>query len=721
MSRNILISAALASLLFSCNVPKKPSSEMTAEYPHTRYDSSDVKSYLGHEVPDPFGWLEDDRSDETAEWVTLQNAVTQDYLNQIPYRQALRDRLTALWDYEKIGAPFQEGAYTYFYYNDGLQSQYMLKRYATKKRENQNDEEEVFLDPNTFSEEGTTSLAGISFSPDGSLVAYQISEGGSDWRKVIVMNAVSKEILEDTLVDIKFSGLAWRGNEGFYYSSYDAPKAGSALSGITDHHKLFFHLLGKPQTEDALIFGGSQTPRRYVGASITEDGQYLVITAAISTTGNELYLQDLKNGGALTLVAPGFEKEYGVVTSENGMLYIQTNDGAPNNRIMVSEGIQPKEVWAERIPEGKFPMSVGSGGGRLYASTLEHAVSKIDEYDYNGSHLQTITLPGIGSVSGFYGKRSDHQLYFTFTNAITPSNLYRYTQGEKNEPGVIELRLKSAMDFDPSDYVSEQVFYASLDGTKIPMTISYKKGLQRNGKNQTILYGYGGFNISLTPSFSTSYTVWREQGGVLAIPNIRGGGEYGEAWHLAGTQLQKKNVFEDFEAAAEYLIAEGYTSSSHLALSGGSNGGLLVGAVMTRRPDLAAVAFPAVGVLDMLRYHTFTAGAGWAYDYGTAEDNEEMFQYLRSYSPVHNVKEDVCYPATMVTTADHDDRVVPAHSFKFAAALQAKQNCSAPTLIRIETNAGHGAGKPTAMVIEEAIDKMAFALWNMGYTKLPNP
>ena len=636
-----MISAAVAGLLTACNMPTKHSSAMTAAYPETRYDSADVKTYLGHAVPDPYGWLENDRSEETADWVTRQNAVTQDYLNQIPYRQALRERLTTLWNYEKIGAPFVEGAYTYFYYNDGLQSQYVLKRNETMAYD-YHSEAEVFLDPNTFSEDGTTSLGGISFSPDGSLVAYQISEGGSDWRKVIVMDAASKEILEDTLVDVKFSGLAWRGNEGFYYSSYEKPKGGSALSAMTDQHKLFFHTLGRPQAEDALIFGGSKTPRRYIGASITEDGQYLVVTAAVSTTGNELYLQDLKNGGDLQLVAGGFEKEYGVVTSEEGMIYIQTNDGAPNNRIMASMGIQDRSAWTEVIPEGEFPMSVGSGGGRLYVSTLEHAVSRIDEYAYDGTHLQTMQLPGVGTVSGFGSKRSETTLYFSFTNAITPSATYTYTQDEG--VGQIELYRQSAMDFDPSEFVSEQVFFTSKDGTKIPMTLSYKKGLKRNGKNPTILYGYGGFNISLTPSFSTSYTVWMEQGGVLAIPNIRGGGEYGEVWHVAGTQLQKKNVFEDFEAAADYLIAEGYTSSSHLALSGGSNGGLLVGAVMTRRPDLAAVAFPAVGVLDMLRYHTFTAGAGWAYDYGTAEDSEEMFQYLLSYSPVHNVSRELAIP-----------------------------------------------------------------------------
>lgn len=698
--------------MVGCNCFDTCNSDNALTYPETRYDSADVKTYFGQDVPDPYGWLEDDRSEETGAWVAAQNEVTQSILNEIPYRSALRERLTELWNYEKVGAPWTRGDYDFWYRNDGLQNQSVLYR----KAKGSDDEGEVFLDPNTFSEDGTTSLAGLSFSQDGSLAAYQISEGGSDWRKVIVIDVASGERLGDTLYDIKFSGLAWHGNEGFYYSSYDKPKEGSALSGKTAIHKLYFHALGTAQDEDALIFGGEATPRRYVGAGVTEDQQYLVVSAAVSTTGNELYIQDLNDPSSeLTLLTEGFDKEYGVVHSKNGTIYVQTNDGAPNNRLMAMDGITVgPENWREVIAEGEFPSNFNTGCGYLFKSTLEHALTRVDQYEYEGELIRTVELPGVGTASGFGGRQDDATFYYSFTNAVTPSATYEYdpTTGES------VLYRASAIDFDASLYTSEQVFYTSKDGTQVPMTISYKKGLERNGENPTILYGYGGFNISLKPGFSTSYTVWLEQGGILAIPNIRGGGEYGEAWHVAGTQMQKQNVFDDFIAAAEYLFAEGYTSSDYLALSGGSNGGLLVGAVITQRPELAAVAFPAVGVLDMLRYHTFTAGAGWAYDYGTSEQSEEMFQYLLGYSPVHNVAEGACYPATMVTTADHDDRVVPAHSFKFAAELQAKQGCNSPTVIRIETNAGHGAGKPTEMIIEEAIDKFAFAFWHFGIDKL---
>lgn len=706
-----MLAAAAALGLVACQT-----SEVSVIYPETRFDSADVKSYFGADVPDPYGWLEDDRSAETMEWVKAQNETTQGYLDRITYRKTLRDRLTQLWNYEKCGAPFTEGGYQYFYRNDGLQSQSVLYRSPIVNGLAQG-EPEVFLDPNLFSADGTSSLGGISFSEDGSLAAYQVSVGGSDWRSVVVIDAVSKKIVEDTMVDVKFSGLAWRGNEGFYYSSYDKPKEGSALSGMTDQHKLFFHKVGTRQSTDELVFGGSATPRRYVGASVTEDGQFLVVSAAVSTTGNELYIQDLKSKGKLVLVVDGFDQEYNVVDAVDGSLYVLTNYQAPNYRLMRLNGAQVgPNTWSEVIPEGEFPMSVSSGAGYLWVERMEHALSSVAQYRHDGAKVRDVKLPGVGTAAGFGGRRGDAKLYFSFTNAIIPSSIYALDPSS----GTSEVFFAPKIDFDPAQYVSEQVFYTSKDGTKVPMTISYKKGLKRNGANPTILYGYGGFNISLTPSFSTSYVVWMEQGGILAIPSIRGGGEYGEKWHIAGTQMQKQNVFDDFIAAAEYLFAEKYTASDYLALSGGSNGGLLVGAVMTQRPELAKVAFPAVGVLDMLRYHTFTAGAGWAYDYGTSEQSEEMFRYLLGYSPVQNVKEGVCYPATMVTTADHDDRVVPAHSFKFAAEVQAKQGCSNPTLIRIETNAGHGAGKPTAMVIEEAIDKFGFALWNMGFKKLPN-
>ena len=704
----LLMSALLASCVNFSGVESSP-----VTYPESRYDSSDVKTTIGHDVADPYGWMEDDRSEETAEWVEAQNEVTFAHLEEIPFRAALRDRLSALWNYAKRGAPFIEGDYRYHYRNDGLQNQYVIYRVPVAGGD---EDAVVFLDPNTFSEDGTTSLGGVSFSPDGSLVAYQISEGGSDWRKVIVLDAVTGNRLGDTLVDIKFSGLAWLGNAGFYYSSYEKPEEGSALSGMTDVHRLFYHRLGDAQIEDELIFGGEDLPRRYVQGQVTDDGDWLVVTAAVSTTGNELYVQDLRDAdGALALIAEGFDKAYGVVTSRDGKLYIQTNDGAPNNRLMVSHGIAVGvDAWEEVIAEREFPISFTMGSGYLFVKSLEHALTTVDQYHLTGALIRRVELPGVGTAGGFGGKHDADVLYYNFTNAITPSTIYAY-DAERGESSVFHA---SEIDFDPSGFVSSQIFYTSPDGTVIPMTISHKKGLALDGSNPTMLYGYGGFNISLKPSFSTSYTVWMEQGGILAIPNIRGGGEYGEAWHVAGTKMQKQNVFDDFIAAADYLIDNGYTSHERLALAGGSNGGLLVGAVITQRPELAAVAFPAVGVLDMLRYHTFTAGAGWAYDYGTAEDSDEMFNYLLGYSPVHNVTAGTCYPATMVTTADHDDRVVPSHSFKFAAELQAKQSCSNPTLIRIETNAGHGAGKPTAMVIEEAIDKFAFAFWHMGITEL---
>ncbi len=707
--KNWILAAAAALGFGACTHTPKP-----MVYPTTRANLADVKTYFGTPVADPYGWLENDRSAETGEWVAQQNKVTQAYLAEIPYRAALRERLTQLWNYEKRGAPFVEGSFQYFFRNDGLQSQSVLYRQRLVDGIAQG-EPEVFLNPNTFSADGTSSLGGLSFSPDGSLAAYEVSEGGSDWRSVVILDAVANRVIEARLVDVKFSGLAWRGNEGFYYSSYDKPKEGSALSGMTDQHKLYFHRLGTPQSSDQLVFGGSATPRRYVGASVTEDGRYLVVTAAVSTTGNELYVQDLQAGGQLVQVAEGFAHEFSVVDALDGALYVLTNHKAPNYRLMRLNGPQKgPDTWTEVIPQGDFPMSVTAGAGYLWVERMEHALSAVAQYRHDGSKVRDLSLPGVGTAGGFGGRREARTLYFSFTNAITPSSIYALNP----ETGVSEVFFRPNIDFNPLEYVSEQVFYTSKDGTKVPMTISYKKGLKRDGTNPTILYGYGGFNVSLTPSFSTSYVVWMEQGGVLAIPNLRGGGEYGEKWHVAGTQMQKQNVFDDFIAAADYLVAEKYTSSDFLALSGGSNGGLLVGAVMTQRPELARVAFPAVGVLDMLRYHTFTAGAGWAFDYGTSAQSEEMFRYLLGYSPVHNVKKGTCYPATMVTTADHDDRVVPAHSFKFAAELQAKQGCANPTLIRIETNAGHGAGKPTAMVIEEAIDKFAFALWNMGIKKL---
>lgn len=704
--KHLLFFITLGLVALSCNkTDKKPLPLMKVNYPETKtIDHTD--NYFDSIVPDPYRWLEDDRSTETGEWVKSQNEVSFDYLNKIPFRSAIRERLAKLWDYEKYSAPFKEGDYTYFYKNDGLQNQYVLYR---QKGENT---PEVFLNPNDFSTDGTTSLAGIDFSLDGTRAAYQISEGGSDWRKVIVLDAMSKNILEDTLLDVKFSGLAWKGSEGFYYSSYDKPKEGSALSGKTQYHKLFYHTLGTPQSADLLVFGGEKTPRRYIGAFVTEDQQYLVITAAVSTSGNELYIKSLKNSNApIVNVINHFDKEHQVVHSEGDWIYIYTTLQAPNGRLVKVKASNPApENWIDVISERKEPLSISTGGGYFFASYLKDALSLVEQVDLNGKVLRTISLPGKGTASGFSGKWKDPVLYFTFTSYTQPATIYSLDV----KSGKSSIYKESKVDFNPADFESKQIFYTSKDGTKVPLIITYKKGLVLNGKNPTLLYGYGGFNISLTPGFSTSNIVWMENGGVYAVANLRGGGEYGEEWHVQGTKMRKQNVFDDFIAAAEYLIKEKYTAKEYLAISGGSNGGLLVGAAMTQRPDLFKVALPAVGVLDMLRYHQFTAGAGWAFDYGTAQDSPEMFNYLKGYSPYHNLKEGVTYPATLVTTADHDDRVVPAHSFKFAARLQKAHKGDSPVLIRIETNAGHGAGKPTAKIIDEQADKWAFTFYNMN-------
>ncbi|MDP4814410.1 MAG: prolyl oligopeptidase family serine peptidase [Saprospiraceae bacterium] len=704
--KHLLFFVTLGLVAFACNkTDKKPIPLMKVNYPETKtIDHTD--NYFDSIVPDPYRWLEDDRSMETGEWVKSQNEVSFDYLNKIPFRGAIRERLAKLWDYEKYSAPFKEGDYTYFYKNDGLQNQYVLYR---QKGENT---PEVFLNPNDFSTDGTTSLAGIDFSVDGSKSAYQVSEGGSDWRKVIVLDATSKKTLEDTLTDVKFSGLAWKGSEGFYYSSYDKPNEGSALSGKTQYHKLFYHKLGTPQSADLLVFGGEKTPRRYIGAFVTEDQQYLVITAAVSTSGNELYIKSLKNSNApIVEVIDNFEKEHQVVHSEGDWLFIYTTLNAPNGRLVKVKVSNPApENWTDVISERKQPLSISTGGGYFFASYLKDALSLVEQVDLNGKVVRTISLPGKGTASGFSGKWEDPVLYFTFTSYTQPATIYSLDV----KTGKSSIYKESKVDFNPADFESKQVFYQSKDGTKVPLIITYKKGLVLSGKNPTLLYGYGGFNISLTPGFSTSNIVWMENGGVYAVANLRGGGEYGEDWHVQGTKLKKQNVFDDFIAAAEYLIKEKYTTKEYLAISGGSNGGLLVGAAMTQRPDLFKVALPAVGVLDMLRYHQFTAGAGWAFDYGTAQDSPEMFNYLKGYSPYHNLKEGVTYPATLVTTADHDDRVVPAHSFKFAARLQKAHKGDSPVLIRIETNAGHGAGKPTAKIIDEQADKWAFTFYNMN-------
>ncbi|MFD2967996.1 prolyl oligopeptidase family serine peptidase [Sphingobacterium bambusae] len=708
MNRNLGI-MLLALSLGACQQQKIIESKndiVLKPYPTTE-KTTQQDSYFGTAVDDPYRWLEDDLSDKTKQWVAAENEVTDDYLSQIPFRENIRKRLEDLWNYEKETAPFQEGDYIYYYKNDGLQNQYVLYR-----KKGEDGKEELFLDPNKFSEDGTTSLAGISFSKDGSLVAYQISEGGSDWRKVIVLQAAENKVIGDTLIDVKFSGLAWQGNEGFYYSSYDKPKQGSALSAMTDQHKLYFHQLNTPQKDDKLIFGGATTPRRYIGASLTEDERFLILSAANTTSGNELYIKDLSvPNAAFVSVVDNMEKNHYIIDNEGTKLFIYTELNAPNGKVVTADFTKPTSAnWQDLIKETDQVLSPSTGGGKIFANYLKDATSLVKQYDRSGKLERDIELPGVGTAAGFGAKFKDKDLYYSFTNYVNPGTIYKYDIAS----GKSEVYKTSAIKFDPSKYESKQVFYTSKDGTKVPMIITYKKGIKLDGSNPTMLYGYGGFNVSLTPSFSTSNVILLEQGGVYAVANLRGGGEYGENWHLAGTKLKKQNVFDDFIAAAEYLIQEKYTSSEKLAISGGSNGGLLVGASMTQRPELFKVAFPAVGVLDMLRYHKFTAGAGWAFDYGTADDNKEMFDYLYKYSPYHALKPETAYPATMVTTADHDDRVVPAHSFKFAARLQEYNKGSNPVLIRIDTKAGHGAGKSTAMVIAEQTDKWAFMFQNMN-------
>ena len=704
----IYIYFIFVSLLFlSCNESDKKNS-----YPETKkIPVTDI--YFDESVTDDYRWLEDDKSDDTKKWVINQNNTTFKYLDEIPFRNDLKLRLEQLWDYEKISAPFKEGKYMYFYKNDGLQNQSILYR------ENNKNKAEVFLDPNSFSKDGTTSLSTLSFSKTGDLVAYSISEGGSDWRKIIVMNTTNKKIIGDTLVDVKFSGIQWKLDEGFFYSSYDKPK-GSELSDMTDQHKLYYHKLGTKQSEDILVYGGDQDQKhRYVGAKVSENGRYLFISASKTTSGNISFLKDLSlnlKTSPLIKVDENYKTDSYLLHSNGERLYIVTNSNAPNQKLIVVNARKPQEkYWKDFIPEGKYVLSPTTGGGYFFARYIADVITKVIQYDMDGVNMGEIELPGLGTATGWSGKKDQEVLYFSFTNYHSPSQIYSYKPKTKTSIKYWEPQV----DFDSNDYKSEQIFYKSQDGTKIPMIITYKKGIKFDGQNPTILYGYGGFNISIRPSFSVANAIWLEQGGIYAVPNLRGGGEYGKEWHKAGTQQKKQNVFNDFIAAAEFLIKNKFTNPEFLAIRGGSNGGLLVGATMTQRPELMKVALPAVGVLDMLRYHEFTSGAGWAYDYGTSEDSKAMFDYLKSYSPVHNVKEGTNYPATLITTGDHDDRVVPAHSFKFAAQLQNKQNGENPILIRIETNAGHGAGTPVSKRIEQFADIFGFTLFNMGFKVLP--
>ncbi len=702
-NRTYLLITCCAWVALACSTKKEETTSM--KYPETKKVDT-VDTYFGEQVADPYRWLENDTAKETGEWVKAQNDITFGFLEKIPYRETVKKRLEQVYNYERLGAPFKEGEWYYFYKNDGLQNHSVLYR-----KKGETGTPEVFLDPNTFSKDGTTGLSGVFFTKDGSMAAFLISEGGSDWRKAIVIKTADKSVVEDSLRDLKFTGIAWKGTEGFYYSSYDKPK-GSELSSKTQHHKLYYHKLGTPQQQDVLVFGGEKTPRRYIGAGLTEDERFLIVSAATSTTGNELYVQDLNDPkGKLVNLVSNFDNNHNVIDNDGSRLIIQTNLNAPNDRIVEVDFANPTpEHWKDIIPETDNALQgVSTAGKKLFVNYLKDASTLVKQYDYKGKLEREVALPGIGSAGGFGGKVTDKEVYYSYTSFTYPTSIFKYDIAS----GKSTLYEKPKVDFDPEAYETKQVFYTSKDGTKVPMFIVYKKGIELNGKNPTMLYAYGGFSVSLTPGFNTSRIVWLENGGIYAQPNLRGGGEYGEKWHQAGTKLNKQNVFDDFIAAAEYLIKEKYTSSEYLAISGGSNGGLLVGATMTQRPDLAKVALPAVGVMDMLRYHTFTAGAGWAYDYGTADDSKEMFEYLKKYSPVHALKAGTNYPATMVTTADHDDRVVPAHSFKFAATLQQSQAGNMPVLIRIDTKSGHGASN-LSKAIESTADQYVFAWYNMG-------
>ena len=682
------------------------SCETSIQYPETKkITHSDF--YHGIEVSDPYRWLEDDMSNETGEWVKIQNKVTSKFLGKIGFRKKLERRIKKLNDYEKIGAPFKEGDYEYFYKNSGLQNHSVVYR----KRIGSDENPEVFIDPNTFSKDGTVALRGLSFTKDGSLLAYMITDGGSDWRKIIVMNTKTKEIIGDTLKDVKFSGLSWKNNDGFFYSSYDNPSEEnkSELSAKTQYHKLYFHRLNTTQAQDKLVYGGNKQPNRYVSGSVTEDQRYLAIYAGQNTSGRQLYIQDLAVTGSKPIKIQGdYFARASVITNKNKTFYLYTNIDAPNGRI-VSVDLSSPNIWKDVVSETENVMYPSSGGGNLFIRYLVDAKSQIMQFDLNGKIIREIELPAIGSAYGFSAKEDEDDLYYSFSSYTYPSTIFNYNI----ESGESNLYRQPEIDFEPRDYITEQVFYKSKDQTTVPMFITYKKGLNRNSANPTILYGYGGFNISQTPGFSATNIAWLENGGVYAVANIRGGGEYGKKWHKAGTQMNKQNVFDDFIAAAEYLISENYTSSEYLAIRGGSNGGLLVAAVMIQRPELFKVAIPAVGVLDMLRYHQFTAGAGWSDDYGTADDSKEMFKYLLKYSPVHALKPDTNYPATLVTTADHDDRVVPAHSFKFAARLQEYHAGESPVLIRIQTRGGHGSVSMDQRM-ELYADVFSFIWYNMG-------
>lgn len=670
-----------------------------------------VDNYHGVEVTDPYRWLEDPDSDESRQWIEAQNQVTFTYLNDIPVRESLKQRLTQLWNYEKYGIPFKRENRYFYFKNDGLQNQSVL--YTLPELDA---EPRVLLDPNTLSEDGTVALSGLAISEDARLMAYGLSTSGSDWQEWKVRDVETGEDLPDHLKWIKFSGADWtRDGKGFFYSRYDEPNEATKLEDINYYQKLYFHKLGTPQAEDVLVYDRPDEKNWMFGGEVTEDGDYLVISVSQGTDPRNLvFWKDLRNPEASVVeLINTFEAKFSLIDSEGTVFWFETDLDAPRGRVIAIDVAKPeRENWQEVIPQAEETlMGVNILNHQFVTFYLKDAYTQVKVFDLNGTFVREIELLGIGSASGFGGKRHDTETFYSFTSFTTPTTIYRYDMVS----GESSVFRQPTVDFNPDQYETKQVFYTSKDGTRVPMFITHKKGLELNGNNPTYLYGYGGFNISLTPSFSPSNIVWLELGGVFAVPNLRGGGEYGEEWHQAGTKLNKQNVFDDFIAAAEWLIEHQYTLPKKLAIAGGSNGGLLVGACMTQRPELFGAALPAVGVMDMLRFHKFTIGWAWCSDYGSPENPEE-FQALYAYSPLHNLKLGTAYPATLVTTADHDDRVVPAHSFKFAAALQEAHEGNNPVLIRIETKAGHGAGKPTAKVIEEISDRWAFLVRSLNIT-----
>ena len=676
------------------------------QYPQTLKEEV-TDEYFGTVVDDPYRWLEDDNSEQTAQWVTAQNEVTFAYLENLPFRDQINNRLTELWNFPRYGTPFKKAGKYFYYKNDGLQNQSVL--YIA---ESLDAEPAVLLDPNTLSEDGTVALSGVEISEDGKYLVYRIARSGSDWNEIFVKNIETGENLPDHIQWTKFSGLSWY-DGGFFYSAYDQPAPGSELSQANEYHKVYYHKLGTSQTDDLLIYEEKQNPRRLFNVSVSDDKRFLFLSRMEASSGNAASVKDLnKKNAPFISLSEEYDKIFSLIDNLGDDIFVLTNVDAPRYRLVKININKPeKSSWTNILPEKENVLqSVSFNGGKIVAQYMKDAHSVVEVYDYEGNFQYEIELPGIGSTGSFSGKKDEPLAFFSYTSFNTPGEIYRYNL----ETREMKLHFRPEVSFNPDDFEVNQVFYNSKDGTPVPMFIVHRKGIQRNGNNPTLLYGYGGFNISLTPSFSAQRMVFLENGGIYVTANLRGGGEYGESWHRSGTKLQKQNVFDDFIAAAEYLIHEKYTSPHKLAIQGGSNGGLLVGAVTNQRPELFQVALPAVGVMDMLRYHQFTIGWAWAGDYGTSNDSEEMFRYLYAYSPYHNIRKGGKYPAVLATTADHDDRVVPAHTFKYMARLQEYNEGKLPVLLRIDVKAGHGAGKPTTKIIEEYTDIWSFVFYHLG-------